>query len=325
MPLNVKLALLMSVGVIAGFFYALQGIDSRTLHLPSPLASTAAAAPGNTRVRLGTSDPASRRLTTPSPVAERPLAARGASPSHVGTDPGVAPSPAPLLPPRSPDATTAPDVAMELEIADRPLLLTAVRPPVDPTPEPVTTSAESKPHSTPAGSGASADSVVKPEATQRYTVKSGDTLVRIARRELQSDSPEAVQRLLEANPALKARPDRLLVGAVLVIPTAGGTTPMVSNAKPRSPGAEPLRTADSVASGDSRSRPPAGRDATVAEPHAARTYKVQPNDSLRSIAAKILKDGSRWPELAKLNAISNGDRIQAGTVLRLPPERVASR
>lgn len=323
MPLNVKLALLMSVGVIAGFFYALQGIDSRTLSLPSPLASTAGAAPGNTRMRLPTSDPASRRLNTPSPVAERPFATGGASPSHVETIARAAPTPAPLLPPRSPDANSTPDADHSLEIADRPVLLTAVRPPTEPV------SAAPEVTTLPPTARASAIIPIKTEpgdSARRYTVKPGDTLVRIARRELQSGSPEAVQRILDANPALKARPDRVLVGTELVMPDTGNAAkPPVADTASRARVAGPPRNHEPARVADARFKAAAQADATIVEPRGPRTYTVRPNDSLRSIAAKVLKDSARWRELAKLNAISNGDRIRAGTVLRLPPERVASR
>lgn len=53
------------------------------------------------------------------------------------------------------------------------------------------------------------------------------------------------------------------------------------------------------------------------------THIVQPGESLSSIALRTLNDGSRWPEIARLNAIVNPDLILVGQSLRLPDERNA--
>ena len=48
------------------------------------------------------------------------------------------------------------------------------------------------------------------------------------------------------------------------------------------------------------------------------TYTVKSGDSLSLIAQNILKDISRWPEIATLNNISNPALIYPGQVLTLP-------
>lgn len=50
----------------------------------------------------------------------------------------------------------------------------------------------------------------------------------------------------------------------------------------------------------------------------AETYTVQSGDSLWKIAKLQLNDGSRYKEIAALNNISDPNRIQVGTVLKLP-------
>lgn len=50
-----------------------------------------------------------------------------------------------------------------------------------------------------------------------------------------------------------------------------------------------------------------------------RSYTVRQGDSLRKIARKHLNDESRWPEIQRLNKVSNADRIVVGAMLLLPP------
>lgn len=47
-------------------------------------------------------------------------------------------------------------------------------------------------------------------------------------------------------------------------------------------------------------------------------YRVQPGDSLSSIAQKYLGDGGRWVEIAQLNRLLTPDRILVGQALHLP-------
>lgn len=50
-------------------------------------------------------------------------------------------------------------------------------------------------------------------------------------------------------------------------------------------------------------------------------YTVKPGDTLSTVAAKLLGDARRWPELYQLNRSiigSNPNRLQAGMVLRIP-------
>lgn len=48
------------------------------------------------------------------------------------------------------------------------------------------------------------------------------------------------------------------------------------------------------------------------------TYVVKAGDTLTSIAVHVLKDRSRWREIAKLNKISDPRNLKVGQVLRMP-------
>jgi len=48
------------------------------------------------------------------------------------------------------------------------------------------------------------------------------------------------------------------------------------------------------------------------------TYTVVSGDTLWAIAKRLLNDGSRYPEIAELNSISNVNLINVGQILRIP-------
>jgi len=132
---------------------------------------------------------------------------------------------------------------------------------------------------------------------KRYRVVKGDTLASIARREWKSSEARLVKLLVEANPQLARRPNRLVVGEELVIP--GGTLGV---------------------------RVAAGERSAEAETQAARWYTIQRNDSLQGIAKRCLNDDRRWREIMQLNGLADPNRIQPGTRIKLPPTvRLASR
>jgi LysM repeat protein len=49
-----------------------------------------------------------------------------------------------------------------------------------------------------------------------------------------------------------------------------------------------------------------------------RDYIVQKGDMLSGIAQKLLGDGDRWPEIAKLNNLANSDLLFVGQILKIP-------
>ena len=60
--------------------------------------------------------------------------------------------------------------------------------------------------------------------------------------------------------------------------------------------------------------------AEVAAKRKAKTYVVQPGDSLSKIAKELLGDAARWPEIFELNKdqIKDPNLIQVGQELRMP-------
>ena len=105
-------------------------------------------------------------------------------------------------------------------------------------------------------------------------------------------------RIKAANPGLDEK--KLKIGAVLVIPPGDESTPPATRER---------------LSGE---RTPAAR--TGQPPTRPHTYVVEINDSLTSIAERILGNGRRWREIYELNRdrIANPDILPVGTELRLP-------
>lgn len=71
----------------------------------------------------------------------------------------------------------------------------------------------------------------------------------------------------------------------------------------------------------SKSRPAAPTatpKAPTGKAPATGTYTVKSGDTLWAIAVRLLGSGSRYPEIAKLNGISNPNLIRVGTVLKVP-------
>ena len=86
------------------------------------------------------------------------------------------------------------------------------------------------------------------------------------------------------------------------------TDVLVQKVLPPSPAAASNDRADAAAA--AAGAPPA--------PAAGRTYTVRKGDNLTKIAAAQLGNGSRWRELAQLNALRDPNRIYPGQVLKLP-------
>jgi nucleoid-associated protein YgaU len=116
-----------------------------------------------------------------------------------------------------------------------------------------------------------------------YTVQSGDTLEKIAKRVYSSARPAIMRQLLEANSALGNGGDLLHVGMKLVLPKID-TNP----AAPR------------VESADSSPAAAEGR----------KTYKVVANDSLWKIAAKF-KGTKNVTDMMDAIVAANGDKLHA--------------
>lgn len=128
-------------------------------------------------------------------------------------------------------------------------------------------------------------------AQKLHVVAAGETLNLIASRYF--GSAGAWKRIADANPGVD--PDRLRVGAKLVIPAEAP------------PAAAPPEAAPSV---------PATRDPS--KPGAR--YKVQAGDTLSGIARRVLGDENRWKEIVKANPELDPDRLSVGQEIVLPAD-----
>jgi nucleoid-associated protein YgaU len=144
---------------------------------------------------------------------------------------------------------------------------------------------------------------------KQYTVEAGDSLSRIALRQMGANTKANRDAIVKANPSLQADPDRVIIGQTYNIPAAAGTTAQA-------------QTPPAVVNPPAVDRSPAPIKATVAE----YWYQVQPGDNLWKIAKEQLGDTRTVSAIKELNKhnIKNWDVLPAGTKLRLPARPIAS-
>ncbi len=163
-------------------------------------------------------------------------------------------------------------------------------------------------------SGADSTSVPAGGNTARkYTAQAGDTLNRLAGRFLGGNTKANRDLIVNANPSLKSNPNKIIVGRAYIIPGSA------ADAQPT--GAQPLPI----------TQVPATPTAPVAASPAASDqaqfwYTVKENDSLWSIAADQLGNGSAWTAIKDLNAdvLKGNGSIHPNMKLRLPAKPLAS-
>ena len=167
--------------------------------------------------------------------------------------------------------------------------------------------------------------VAAPEPTQvevasapeprKYTVRRGDNLTRISRREFDSDDARLVALLMAVNPKLRDRPDRVLVGEQLDLPdqetvrrVLGGEKMelVLASAKGNPPAPKLIEATELADVGRSQGTP------------GWRWYTIRESDSLTSIARRFLKDERRWRELAEMNGLADPNRLLVGHRIKLP-------
>lgn len=163
------------------------------------------------------------------------------------------------------------------------------------------------PPTNPAPTGFVPSVSVPPSGFETYQVQKGDSLALIAKRRLGAESRWT--EIQAANPGLD--PKRLRLGAEIRIPTGGAT---VSNAGS-------LANLTTKAPSTYKKAVPA-----AAPKSAARSYRIQKGDVLRSIARAQLGDENRWTEIQKLNPGLDARRLIVGSTIKLPAgsERRAS-
>jgi nucleoid-associated protein YgaU len=142
-----------------------------------------------------------------------------------------------------------------------------------------------------------------------YTAEPGDSLSRIAARQMVANTKAHRDAIVRANPGLAADPNKIIVGQTYNIPLAAGQ------------GAQ----APSAASTDR-----ANRTERAAAPIRASGgefwYEVKPGDNLWKIAKTQLGDSGTVHAIKELNkeSVKNWDVLLAGTRIKLPARPLAS-
>ncbi|MFQ5591668.1 MAG: LysM peptidoglycan-binding domain-containing protein [Phycisphaerae bacterium] len=162
--------------------------------------------------------------------------------------------------------------------------------------------------STPSAAGSTGTSGAAPVV--HYTVKTGDTLSKIARVHYGESSARYIGAIFNANRSILSSPDKVFPGMVLIMPApeTGG------DAQPAGAG---LR----------RTEPPARHMPVRRERSTSATwYQIRKNDRYVSIAREQLGDGTRWPEIHELNKDKFPDpaHIREGVRIKLPQRRLVS-
>lgn len=146
---------------------------------------------------------------------------------------------------------------------------------------------------------------------RKYTAQPGDTLSKLAGRFLGGNTKTNRDLIVKANSSLQSDPNKLIVGRTYIIPTAA------SEAAPAQ--SHPIAIAPPVPTGPVASAP-------VASDQPQFWYVVKENDSLWSIAADQLGNGTAWTAIKELNAdiLKGTDSIHPNMKLRLPAKPLAS-
>ena len=149
---------------------------------------------------------------------------------------------------------------------------------------------------------------------RKYTVRKGDNLTRISRQQFDSDDARLVALLVEVNPALRDRPDTVLVGEELTLPDQETVRRVLSGEEIELV----LASAKSQTPIHEQVSSDVSEHADVQGTPGWRWYTIRESDSLTSIARRFLKDGRRWRELAEINGLRDPDRLLVGRRIKLP-------
>ncbi len=141
-----------------------------------------------------------------------------------------------------------------------------------------------------------------------YTVKSGDSLAKIARKELGSET--RWNEIAQLNPGLNAK--NLKVGQSILLPTGTATASTVV--------ADSTQTAPVTAAAPKPvvAKPVVAKPAAAPKSKGGRTYVVKSGDTLAKIAARECGTSKAATQIAALNPNINPDRIKVGDKLVLP-------
>lgn len=157
----------------------------------------------------------------------------------------------------------------------------------------------------------------KPALPKIYVVTDGDNMALIAKKfygEEEGNKRGTIAKIFEANRKLLTTADEIRVGQKLVIPALQSLTSDAN--KDKGILSSPLfKKVISIGREHLSSDKPR-------QPKVSKLYKVRDGDSLWRIASEQLGDGSRYTEVAKLNAdvLSDEDSLTVGMSLKMPPK-----
>ncbi len=146
-----------------------------------------------------------------------------------------------------------------------------------------------------------------PPPVKTYTVKKGDTYIKIA--EKQYGRGDLWRALASYN---GSKDGTVFLGTTIKLPAKTVLTGKADPATAPREMASPTRPAPKKAE-------PAPSKPSRTE--LAMTYTVKKGDTLGDISLKVLGTSRRWREIAELNKIDDEDMVTAGTVLKVPPMR----
>jgi len=156
---------------------------------------------------------------------------------------------------------------------------------------------------------------VKPALPKIYVVADGDNLALIAKKfygDEEGNKRANIMKIFEANRNLLESPDDLQDGQKLIIPALRFSS-AAENKNKSGLASSIFEKVKSIG----RERLPSKKPEQASR---GKSYTVRDGDSLWRIAAEQLGDGSRYTEVAKLNAdiLSDEDSLTVGTSLKIP-------
>ena len=159
--------------------------------------------------------------------------------------------------------------------------------------------------------------IIKPALPKVYVVADNDNLALIAKKfygDEEGNKKANIVRIFEANRKLLKTPDDIYVGQKLIIPPLS-SSPAETDKSKGILSSSVLEKVKSIGREHLSLKKPA-------QAKQGKSYTVRDGDSLWKIAADQLGDGSRYQEIAKLNAdvLSDEDSLTIGMTLKLPPK-----